>query len=131
MDIPIPVESDLDTWLGGLMAKISASSGGPLSPQLQQEGLEWDSWKAVQDFEGNWAGKVSIQCSKADDLYKLQAAVHSKGIVVEGHTTTICKIWCLFFASLYKRAPTSDLVIDRSHLVSKVYETIMVAERRQ
>ena len=89
LDIPIPVESDLDTWLGGLMAKISASSGVPLSPQLQQEGLEWDSWKAVQDFEGNWAGKVIIQCSKADDLYKLQAAVHSKGIVVEGHTTTI------------------------------------------
>ena len=89
IDIPVPVESQLEVWLDGLMDTISHNSGVSLTQHLASEGLAMGSWQAVRDFEGNWAGRVIVQCTCAADLYKLQTAVHSKGITIEGHTTTI------------------------------------------
>ena len=51
IDIPVPVESQLEVWLGGLMDTISHNSGVSLTQHLASEGLAMGSWQAVRDFE--------------------------------------------------------------------------------
>ena len=89
IDIPIPVESQLDVWLDGLMRSVSNASGVALTHHSAPTGLAVGSWQAVRDFTGNWSGRVIVQCACPSDLYKLQSAVHCQGISIEGHRTTI------------------------------------------
>ena len=89
IDMPIPVEAQIDSWLPTLMEHIGQIGGVILSQQAAPTGMEMGTWKAMLDFEGGWTGKVLIQCRNKMELYKLHRAVQNKGITIQGHNTSI------------------------------------------
>ena len=89
LDLPVPVDAQLDLWLHELMNQISLRSAVPLVQQATADGMEFGTWRAIKHFEGGWTGKVLIQCRSKAELYKLHQAVHQKGVRIQGHDTAV------------------------------------------
>ena len=89
LDLPVPVEAQLDTWLADFMRLVSTRSQVNLAHQTTQDGMELGTWQAIHNFEGGWTGKVLIQCTSKEELYRIHHAVHNRGVTIQGHATAV------------------------------------------
>ena len=89
LNIPVAVESCITHWLSSLMAHVSQLSGVSLAAQDGEHGLDFGKWQPLCDFEGQWTGKVVIQCQDAQDIYKIRDVTQFQGIAIERHLSTL------------------------------------------
>ncbi|CAK0822989.1 unnamed protein product [Prorocentrum cordatum] len=89
LDLPVPVEAQLDMWLADFMRHVCTRSHVNLARQTTQDGMELGTWQVINNFEGGWTGKVLIQCTSKEELYRVHHAVHNRGINIQGHATSV------------------------------------------
>ena len=89
IDMPVPVDAQVDLWISDLMAHISQISSVPLTRQTSPIGMELGTWQSVTNFEGVWSGRVLVQCNTKAELYSLHGAIHNRGICIQGHATSL------------------------------------------
>ena len=89
IELPIRVDGGSRTWLPHLMSHIGTVTGVTLGQHLGETGLDLGTWKSIDNFEGNWTGKVLVQCKTASDLLSLYKIIQGKGINIQGHMANV------------------------------------------
>ena len=85
----LDIDAGSETWLPHMMAHIGQITGIAIHQHNGESGLDLGRWKAVNNFEGTWTGRVLLQCASAKDLLTIYKAIHNKGIDIQGHTTVV------------------------------------------
>ncbi len=89
LHIPLSIEGHVDTWAPQLMRNLSQLSGVQLKRHEGEQGLEWGTWNPILNFEGQWTGKILIQCQSKQDILQLHRQVCNKGVNIQGHCAAV------------------------------------------